>query len=665
MRQLPVVALALFLASGVVVAQDAPVAVEIRPANGAKDVAVDIGKIEVRFDRDMQTDSFSVVGSESGETPPVSGSVTFTNARTLVIPMDRLEPGTTYALFLNKGLRRNFRSTEGVPLEPFELVFTTAAAVAPTGPRVVRTVPENGATDVDPGLEAVEVWFSEDMNRASMSLVRLQDRQKLGYRADARPFFDGPRHLVIPVRLAPGIEYGVGLHGSKERGFRSAAGEPLEPIALRFATKEDGGKTTEGPIGRWRLARVADRAVDTGLESRFELHVFPDRSWGCLTVQEGKSVYVGGRWREMPGNRLELRSDKGVLSMADLLPPAVVRGHMMVDVKEAEVDPGFFWIAKSETEVERTKSALRLGPAENPIFFEPVPPVPAATLAGTWKSWPGNRVERTWKLGDGGAATGRIPGGPWTGKWSSTDLRIEVVAADGEETVRGYWLFVPPSKPGDLDMLLIFVDDSDELIVFGRAPGDAPPKGVVGTWTARDEQGVATITFKPDGTYDREFRTPEGVNGSRGTWRVEGSVLKIRDEEEGDIDVPFALLGDDVLRLTIEGQPIEFRRAGKEPPVGPLPKELGGKWAAEDESGLIILLLMGDGKFEFLLKHSGGKAHFAGTWTHSTGLVVLSDTKQGRTFRVPYRLADPRTLFVTLEGDELRLVKVSEDPTRK
>jgi len=77
------------------------------------------------------------------------------------------------------------------------LVFTVSArraedlTVATAPPVVVKTVPQAGAADVDPGLKEISVTFSKDMLDGSWSWVQLSDESfpKL----DAKPKYDKDR----------------------------------------------------------------------------------------------------------------------------------------------------------------------------------------------------------------------------------------------------------------------------------------------------------------------------------------------------------------------------------------------------------------------------------------------------------------------------------------
>ncbi len=132
MRRLTLALLAaLLLAAPAAPAQDVA---RTEPADGAKDVAVDVGVIRFHFDTDMRTDSYSVLVSAKGPFPPLAGdnSKPWKNPRVFELRIGALEPATTYALQINSAKRRGFQSTDGKATKAKLVTFTTAAAAPPT-----------------------------------------------------------------------------------------------------------------------------------------------------------------------------------------------------------------------------------------------------------------------------------------------------------------------------------------------------------------------------------------------------------------------------------------------------------------------------------------------------------------------------------------------------
>ena len=101
-----------------------PKIVKMEPANGATDVdAATVKELRVTFDRDMNTGGFSWTGG--GESfPKTTGEPKWINKRTCVLPV-ALEEGKSYTLGINSRSFRNFKSADGVAVEPVIYTFVT------------------------------------------------------------------------------------------------------------------------------------------------------------------------------------------------------------------------------------------------------------------------------------------------------------------------------------------------------------------------------------------------------------------------------------------------------------------------------------------------------------------------------------------------------------
>ncbi|MEO0588342.1 MAG: Ig-like domain-containing protein [Planctomycetota bacterium] len=109
------------------VASAPAVVVETFPKAGSTGVDPTITEIRVTFSKDMAdgTWSWSTWGTDTF--PQTTGKPSYAeDGRTCVLPV-KLEPGKTYATWLNSGRFRNFKDTDGKPSVPYLLVFETAA----------------------------------------------------------------------------------------------------------------------------------------------------------------------------------------------------------------------------------------------------------------------------------------------------------------------------------------------------------------------------------------------------------------------------------------------------------------------------------------------------------------------------------------------------------
>lgn len=209
------------------------------PAAGAAEVDPGTKEITVTFDRDMAK-GFSWTGGGTNCPPLAEGQRPFwRDARTAVYPV-QLQPGRYYRIGINSKSHRNFKSSAGVPAQPSAVYFTTKGAGTEAAdklakPAVVAMVPPNGAAGVDPQVSELRVTFSVPMG-SGFSWTGGGDAYPQ-IREGAKPYWteDG-RTCVLPVKLAPGRAYRLGLNSPSHKNFQSAAGVPLDPVAYSFAT---------------------------------------------------------------------------------------------------------------------------------------------------------------------------------------------------------------------------------------------------------------------------------------------------------------------------------------------------------------------------------------------------------------------------------------------
>lgn len=123
-------------------------AVRAEPANGAVDVATDVGSLVFTFDQPMHMDSWSLVTVPGYPFPPATGeSARWRDPRTFELPVGPLLAETTYGLRLSGVQPEGFRSAvHDVPLPDTLVVFTTAAA-RPEGPPERLTIDLGSAAE--------------------------------------------------------------------------------------------------------------------------------------------------------------------------------------------------------------------------------------------------------------------------------------------------------------------------------------------------------------------------------------------------------------------------------------------------------------------------------------------------------------------------------------
>lgn len=115
-----------------------PAVVQTVPAAGAQDVDPGLDRISVTFSKDMQPDAWSWVIVDSAQFPKMDGPPVFrADQRTCELPV-QLEPGRTYALWLNSAQQRDFKDRSGRPAVPYLLVFKTRFRSGGSTARPVR-----------------------------------------------------------------------------------------------------------------------------------------------------------------------------------------------------------------------------------------------------------------------------------------------------------------------------------------------------------------------------------------------------------------------------------------------------------------------------------------------------------------------------------------------
>ena len=102
-----------------------PVVVETFPVSGAQDVAPGVTDIRVRFSNPMRDTSWSWCTAWTNSTPELDGTPYYmADGRTCGVRV-RLEPGRTYAYWLNTENFHNFKDRAGQPAVPYLLIFKT------------------------------------------------------------------------------------------------------------------------------------------------------------------------------------------------------------------------------------------------------------------------------------------------------------------------------------------------------------------------------------------------------------------------------------------------------------------------------------------------------------------------------------------------------------
>jgi hypothetical protein len=132
-----------------------------------------------------------------------------------------------------------------VTLMVFGILVAAAAAQTPasketgiTRPVVVKTVPEAGATAVDPALPEIQVTFSKDMMTDTMWSWVMESRDTFPKVVGKARYLDDRRTCVLPVELQPGKDYRIWINSANYDHFRDTGNQPAVSFLLQFRTEE-------------------------------------------------------------------------------------------------------------------------------------------------------------------------------------------------------------------------------------------------------------------------------------------------------------------------------------------------------------------------------------------------------------------------------------------
>jgi RNA polymerase sigma-70 factor (ECF subfamily) len=102
-----------------------PVVVKTVPEAGSDDVDPKTAEIKVTFSKKMADQSWSWVRLSKESYPATAGDPKYLkDEKTCVLPV-KLEPGKTYAIWINSEQFDNFKDADGKAAVPYLLVFKT------------------------------------------------------------------------------------------------------------------------------------------------------------------------------------------------------------------------------------------------------------------------------------------------------------------------------------------------------------------------------------------------------------------------------------------------------------------------------------------------------------------------------------------------------------
>ncbi len=218
-----------------------PVVVETVPVSGARDVVPDETEIRVRFSKPMTDGSWSWSTAWENSTPEFIGPPHYEADGKTCVAKVKLEPGKTYAFWLNSEKFLNFKDSENRPAIPYLLIFQTKSGTeTTTNAASVEKMAELSArtwlTSIDGGNYS-ESWknssafFQNAVNEASWTASMKTFREPLGALA-GRNLRSAQRVTELPG--APDGQYVVMQFDSSFANKKTA----IETVT--FALEKDG-----------------------------------------------------------------------------------------------------------------------------------------------------------------------------------------------------------------------------------------------------------------------------------------------------------------------------------------------------------------------------------------------------------------------------------------
>ncbi len=100
---------------------------------------------------------------------------------------------------------------------------------------VISTIPESGASDVDPALNELRVTFSKPMQDGAFSWPASGEQNFPETTGQPRFLADG-QTCVVPVKLKPGKVYAIWINSNQQKTFTDTERQPSVPFLLIFET---------------------------------------------------------------------------------------------------------------------------------------------------------------------------------------------------------------------------------------------------------------------------------------------------------------------------------------------------------------------------------------------------------------------------------------------
>lgn len=117
----------------------------------------------------------------------------------------------------------------------FKPQTTSAQDIDSMPPVIVKTVPEAGSKDIQPGEFEIKITFSKEMTDQSWSWSSAWENSTPEF--IGKPKYDADhKTCTVKVKLEPNKTYGFWLNSQNYHNFRDAQGRAAVPYLLVFQT---------------------------------------------------------------------------------------------------------------------------------------------------------------------------------------------------------------------------------------------------------------------------------------------------------------------------------------------------------------------------------------------------------------------------------------------
>lgn len=153
---------------------------------------------------------------------------------------------------------------------------TAETAVAAQAPRVVKTVPANGDTDVNPNLRDLRIEFDQPMDTGGgFSIVGGGDTFP---EITGRPRWLSDRVLVTPMMLKLNHGYWLSVNSSRFQNLKGRNGQPAVPHRVEFKTAANGAAMKTKPLTT-AIHRQSVRQLRKAIDENYSYRDLREVNW--------------------------------------------------------------------------------------------------------------------------------------------------------------------------------------------------------------------------------------------------------------------------------------------------------------------------------------------------------------------------------------------------